>query len=87
MTPTRIGAYGFAVVAVVVYAGDRGADRGADPGNPIGWLLSLVGLALAVSMFLEQYGLRGLATAPGSLPAVRQITALGAAHRSWRSRR
>jgi hypothetical protein len=28
-------------------------------------------------MLLEQYGLRGLATAPGSLPAVRQVTALG----------
>ena len=28
-------------------------------------------------MFLEQYGLRGLATAPGSLPAVRQVSALG----------
>ena len=30
-----------------------------------------------MSLFLEQYGLRGLATAPGSLPAVRPITALG----------
>ena len=77
MTPTRIGAYVFAVVAVVVYAGVGGLIAARVPGNAIGWLLSLVGLLLAVSMFLEQYGLRGLATAPGSLPAVRQITALG----------
>jgi signal transduction histidine kinase len=77
MTPTRIGAYVFAVVAVVVYAGVGGLIAARVPGNAIGWLLSLIGLLLAVSMFLEQYGLRGLATAPGSLPATRQITALG----------
>ncbi len=77
MTATRIGAYGFAVIAVVVYAGAGGLIAARVPRNAIGWLLSLAGLALAVSMFLEQYGLRGLATAPGSLPALRQITALG----------
>jgi signal transduction histidine kinase len=77
MTPTRIGAYGFAAVAVVVYAGVGGLIAARVPGNAIGWLLCLAGLALAVSMFLEQYGLRGLATAPGSLPAVRQIAAFG----------
>ena len=77
MTPTRIGAYVFAVVAVVVYAGVGGLIAARVPGNAIGWLLSLIGLLLAVSMFLEQYGLRGLATAPGSLPAARPITALG----------
>ena len=77
MTPARIGLYGFAVVAVVAYAGVGGLIVARIPGNPIGWLLCLLGLALAASMFLEQYGLRGLATAPGSLPAVRQVTALG----------
>ena len=77
MTPTRIGAYAFAVVAVVVYAGVGGLIAARVPGNPIGWLLCLLGLALAASLFLEQYGLRGLATAPGSLPAVRQVAALG----------
>jgi signal transduction histidine kinase len=78
MTPTRIGTYVFAVVAVIVYAGIGGLIAARIPANPIGWLLCLTGLALTVSLFLEQYGLRGLATAPGSLPAVRQITALGA---------
>jgi signal transduction histidine kinase len=77
MDPTRIGAYGFAVVAVVVYAGVGGLIAARVPGSPIGWLLCLLGLALAASLFLEQYGLRGLATAPGSLPAVKQIAALG----------
>ena len=41
MTPTRIGAYGFAVVAVVVYAGVGGLIAARVPGNAIGWLLSL----------------------------------------------
>ena len=77
MSPTRMAIYGFAVVAVVVYAGIGGLIAARIPRNPIGWLLCLIGLALAVSLFLEQYGLRGVATAPGSLPAVRQITALG----------
>jgi len=77
MTPTRIGAYAFATVAIAVYAGVGGLIAARVPGNAIGWLLCLVGLVLAASMFLEQYGLRALATAPGSLPAARQITALG----------
>ena len=78
MTPARIVTYGFAVVAIVVYAGVGGLIVARVPGNPIGWLLCLLGLALAASLFVEQYGLRGLATAPGSLPAVRQVAALGA---------
>jgi hypothetical protein len=41
------------------------------PGNAIGWLLALIELSLAASMFTDQYALYGLATAPGSLPAAR----------------
>src|SRR5215470_5366281 len=77
MPPGKTGAYGFAAVAVVVYAGVGGLIAARVPGNAIGWLLTLEGLLLAASMFLEQYGLRGLATAPGSLPAVRPVSALG----------
>jgi signal transduction histidine kinase len=77
MAPSKIGAYGFATVAVVVYAGVGGLIAARVPGNAIGWLLTLEGLLLAVSMFLEQYGLRGLATAPGSLPPVRPVSAFG----------
>jgi signal transduction histidine kinase len=73
----RIGTYAFAAVAVAVYAGVGGLIAARRPGNAIGWLLGLLGLALAASLFLEQYGLLGLATAPGSLPAVREVAALG----------
>jgi hypothetical protein len=41
------------------------------PGNAIGWLLGLIELSLAASMFTDQYALYGLATASGSLPAAR----------------
>jgi hypothetical protein len=37
MTPTRIGAYGFAVVAVVVYASVGGLIAARIPCNAIGW--------------------------------------------------
>ena len=79
MSGGKAAAYGFGAAAVVVYAGVGGLIASRRPGNAIGWLLSLLGLALATSMFLEQYGLYGLATAPGSLPAVRDVTALGQA--------
>lgn len=38
------------------------------PRNPIGWLLSAVGLVLGVSNLAGSYALRGLVVAPGSLP-------------------
>ena len=41
------------------------------PWNAIGWLLGLIELSLAASMFTDQYALYGLGTAPGSLPAAR----------------
>jgi signal transduction histidine kinase len=41
------------------------------PGNRIGWLFLAAGLALGLSSFSAQYGLRALAVAPGSLPAGR----------------
>jgi signal transduction histidine kinase len=46
------------------------------PSNAIGWLLCVTGVLLAGSLAAEQYALYGLATAPGSLPAVRQIGSL-----------
>ena len=41
------------------------------PANRIGWLFLVAGLAVALQSFSEQYGLRALAAAPGSLPAGR----------------
>ena len=65
--------YGASAVAVGVYAWVGWLIAARVPGNVIGWLLCLVGLALAAAMFCEQYALRGLATAPGSLSAVRMV--------------
>jgi hypothetical protein len=41
------------------------------PGNRIGWLFLVAGLALGLSAFSYQYALRALIAAPGSLPAGR----------------
>ena len=54
-----------------MYAGTGRLIVSRLPGNAIGWLLGLVGLSLAVTMLTEQYAVYGLATAPGSVPAVR----------------
>ena len=72
----RIAFYILAAIAVALYAGIGGLLAARIPGNAIGWLLSLIGLLLSISMFAEQYSLYGLASAPGSLPAARQVGAL-----------
>ncbi|MDP9070036.1 MAG: sensor histidine kinase [Actinomycetota bacterium] len=48
------------------------------PGNPVGWTLSLAGLALALAAFASEYGAYALVTDPGALPAARGVTWLGA---------
>jgi hypothetical protein len=77
VSTARIGAYAFVGAGCLVYAGIGGLLASRVPRNVIGWLLGLTGFWVAANLFLEQYGLRGLATAPGSLPAVRTVTALG----------
>jgi signal transduction histidine kinase len=72
----RVAFYILAALAVALYAGIGRLLAARMPRNAIGWLLSLIGLLLAASMFTEQYALLGLVTAPGSLPLVRQIGAL-----------
>jgi signal transduction histidine kinase len=72
MAGGRIALYGLAAVAVIVYAGVGRLIASRIPDNAIGWLLCLVGLSVATTMLTEQYALRGLAVAPGSLPAVRE---------------
>lgn len=37
-------------------------------GNPIGWILCAMGLAFAISSFVDEYLTRSLVSAPGSLP-------------------
>jgi len=67
----KIIIYGFSALAVVMYAGAGRLIASRVPRNAIGWLLCLVGLSLAATMLTEQYALRGLVAAPGSLPAAR----------------
>jgi signal transduction histidine kinase len=38
------------------------------PGNVIGWLFQAIGLASALLVFADEYAIRGLIIAPGSLP-------------------
>jgi hypothetical protein len=71
MAASRIALYGISAVAVIAYAGAGRLIASRVPGNPIGWLLGLIGLSLAATLLTEQYALRGLAVAPGSLPAAR----------------
>jgi hypothetical protein len=75
----RIGFYGLLSVGVLGYAGAGGLIARRVPGNAIGWLLGLAGLAMSVAMLTEQYALYGLATAPGAIPAARVAGVLSAA--------
>ena len=75
----KIGFYGLLSVGVLAYAGAGGLIARRVPGNAIGWLLSLAGLALAVAMLTEQYALYGLATAPGAVPAAKVAGVLSGA--------
>jgi hypothetical protein len=65
----RMGADAILAVAVAVYTASSQKIIGRLPGNAIGWLLGLIGLSLATSMFMEQYAPYGLVTARGSVPA------------------
>jgi hypothetical protein len=73
MATSRIALYGISAIAVIAYAGAGRLIASRVPGNPIGWLLGLIGLSLAATLLTEQYALRGLAVAPGSLPAARAV--------------
>ncbi len=73
MATDRIAIYGIAALAVIVYAGTGRLVASRVPDNAIGWLLGLIGLSLAATLLTEQYALRGLAVAPGSLPAARVV--------------
>ena len=43
------------------------------PGNPIGWLFQAVALASALLVFADEYSIRGLLVAPGSLPLAVEV--------------
>ena len=46
------------------------------PGNRIGWLFLVAGLAVGLGSFLQQYGLHAVVAVPGSLPAGRAVASL-----------
>jgi hypothetical protein len=76
LNASRVGAVGMGsdvllAVAVGVGAATSQLIISRLPRNAIGWLLGLIELSLAASMFTDQYAVYGLATAPGSLPAAR----------------
>ena len=68
-------AYAIVAVTVLIYAGVGTLLATRVPRNAIGWLLSVIGLSLATNAFLEQYGVRALVSAPGSLPAAKPLVA------------
>jgi hypothetical protein len=44
--------------------------------NVVGWILSALALGVSIGFLIEQYSLRGLVTAPGSLPGTAYVAAL-----------
>jgi signal transduction histidine kinase len=69
----------YAVIGLIVaaYAASGLLIAGRRPQNPIGWIFCTVGLALSLVALGEQYAVRGLVTAPGSLPGIRYVVWLG----------
>jgi signal transduction histidine kinase len=43
------------------------------PSNPIGWLFGAIALASALLVFADEYAIRGLVVAPGSLPLAVEV--------------
>jgi hypothetical protein len=59
------------LLAGIAYGAVGAIVASRQPGNPLGWLLCVVGLGFAIEAFCTQYAARGLVLAPGSLPAAR----------------
>jgi signal transduction histidine kinase len=59
-----VASLGFATVGALI------ASRRA---NAVGWLLSIIGVGMVMFPFAEEYTLRGLVTASGSLPATQWV--------------
>jgi hypothetical protein len=72
----RVGLEAILSAAVLLYAASGRLITSRQPGNAIGWLLGSIGLAVATSLFAEQYALYGLATAPGAVPAAKTVGSL-----------
>jgi hypothetical protein len=75
----RVGLGAVLSAAVLIYAASGRLITSRRPDNAIGWLLGSIGLAVATSLFAEQYALYGVATAPGAVPAAKAVGCLAAA--------
>ena len=72
----KVGLDALLAAGALMYAASGRLIASRRPGNAIGWLLGSIGLALAVSMFAEQYAVYGLVTAPGAVPAAKAVGGL-----------
>jgi len=72
----RVGLEAVLSAAVLPYAASGRLIASRRPDNAIGWLLGSIGLAVATSLFAEQYALYGVATAPGAVPVAKAVGCL-----------
>jgi len=72
----KVGLDAILAAGVLMYAASGRLIASRRPDNAIGWLLGSIGLAVATSMFAEQYALYGIATAPGAVPAAKAVGCL-----------
>ena len=72
-TPTTSGppdAVGVGIILVMLVFSVTGAFLATRlPGNPVGWLLLMLGLGFQLAIASEEYAVRALVVQPGSLPA------------------
>jgi hypothetical protein len=47
------------------------------PANSVGWILSVIGLFMLTTLFIEEYSVRGLLLEPGSLPTANGLAISG----------
>jgi len=74
----KVGLDAILAAGVLMYAASGRPIASRRPDNAIGWLLGSIGLALAVSMFAEQYAVYGLKTAPGAVPGPKTVGGVAA---------
>ena len=74
----KIGLDAILAAGVLMYAASGRLIASRRPDNAIGWLLGSIGLAVATSMFAEQYAVYGLKAAPGAVPGPKTVGGVAA---------
>jgi hypothetical protein len=67
--PDNWGFRGFTILTSLPFATTGALVAWRRPANPIGWLLLVAGVANAYQGLAQEYAIRGVLAAPGSLPA------------------